>query len=144
MSLSHGLDDEAGLAILSEISAATRDAWLCRIEAYALEEAPPEGALWLVKLLVERGRFEGAAQAAIRAVKERDERRSVLWTWWDRNLRNRSEEADLRRRFTEALLVEFERGPGPRRRIVSELFGKGDAEARLPLEEFKRAIGHPR
>ena len=63
-----------------------------------------------------------------------------MWKWWEYSFGERADYKELNKDTTEALFRQFARGGVEKKRVIAEIFGKGEAEARLTNEEFRKVI----
>jgi hypothetical protein len=135
------MKDEIILKALKELHRQVKDENLATVESFALTEEAKPVAWALAGFLVERKRYDGAADVIVtRLVSTKDNRQYAMWKWWEHNFEEREDYKNITRQITDSLLRQFAKGSADRKRVVAELFGKGAAEAKLSAEEFKRAI----
>jgi hypothetical protein len=113
--------------------------------AFAYSMAP-DGATsrWLLaRVMVDHGRYDSAAELLVTDVEARPEKASTrVWTWWQEGFRRRADYSSMSLQFTDALLRQFVAQTASGKLAVARIFGKGEAEAALPIEPFKAAIGY--
>jgi hypothetical protein len=118
------------------------------LEAVASFAVSKDGAsvrCLLAHLLVDRGRFDAAAKVVLFDLVADPENRSYrLWKWWEWNYSDRKNYKELSRSFCDALLGQFDTANAETKLAVSELFGKGEKEAKMPLQQFKDSIHYDR
>lgn len=134
-------NEEAVLRAMAALSSEISESQLFTVEQFAAtEEAEP--VVWpLIRLLVEHGRFEAAAGTIVATLQRNPEQRSYrMWKWWDYNFGARADYKELSRKIGDALLNEFAKGPGDRKEVIAEIFGKGPAEAKLTPEQFRGIV----
>jgi hypothetical protein len=135
------INDENILKALNELNQRVKDEHLVTVESFALTDEAKPIAWALTRLLVERKRYDGAADVIVaRLVSEKENRQYRMWKWWEYSFGQREDYKELSRKITDSLLRQFSRGGAGRKQVVAELFGKGAAEAKLTVEEFKQAI----
>jgi hypothetical protein len=129
----------------AEFEQTIKDDELATVDDFA-ESKEGERIRWLlVRLFIDRGKFDAAAKtAAFDLVAHPKDREYRLWKWWEVGFSDRKDYNDLTRSFTDALLRQFAAGNAETKLVVAEVFGKGEAESKLPLVEFKTAIHYDR
>ena len=139
------VETRAGEIALQEecdgISRSMTVADVATLERYAASsEAKPFSFLW-ARLLVQRERYDMAARVIVSALADEPENREYrLWKWWAVSFKERPDYKQMTQRLDSGFLKEFATGPEARRLVVAQLFGKGAAEARLSVEEFKASF----
>jgi hypothetical protein len=143
----HGItDSDAGVfKALTEFEQTVKDEELATVAGFA-QSKEGEGIRWLlVRLLIDRSHYDDAAKSAIAAlVANPNGREYQLWKWWEVGFSDRKDYKELTRSLTDALLRQFAAGNAETKLVVSEVFGKGEAESKMPLEKFKTAIHYDR
>ena len=139
----HG-DDQVTIATaeLNKLSKKISDEHLSSVEQFALSK-DGESIRWLLAIfMVERGKFDSAANLFLfeLAKKQQGDRRYAMWKSWEYYFGERKDYLELSRRIGISLVHQFEIGNADYRLVIAELFGKGAAEAKLSLDEFKKAI----
>lgn len=126
---------------LNKLSKNIAEAQLPAVEAYALTKQGEKLRWWLAFFFVERGKFDSAAHLYVEDLVHRKEQRSyVMWKYWESYFIERKDYRDLSHRISISLMRQFETGNAEYKLVVAELFGKGEAESKLTVEEFKKAI----
>ena len=127
-------------AEIDSLSKRIPDEKLARVESFAVSEDGKVVRWPLGKLLVERGRFDSAAHVFVVALQNQTERSYGMWKWWETCFGERKDYQDLSRKIGVSFMHQFESGDANVRLVVAELFGKGEVEAKLSADEFKKAI----
>ncbi len=135
------VNDEKLAADADKLNRAIDDRHLPVVEQFALsDEAKP--ATWaFVQILVDRGQMDAAAHVIVHDLLSEPENREYrMWKWWDYHFSERADYKEMNLRIGESLLRQFETGTPEERLVVAELFGKGPEEAKLTVDEFRKAI----
>ena len=128
-------------AELKNLSQNLSDSQLPDVEHYALTKDGEGMRWWLAFFFVERGKLDSAAHLFVDALVRKKENRSyVMWKYWESCLGERKDFKELSRNFGSALVRQFEVGNAEYKQVVAELFGKGETEAKMSVEDFKKAI----
>lgn len=138
----HG-DEQLTRAIpaIKDLSAKISDDHLSAVEQFALTKDGKTVRWVLARLLVERDKFDFVAHVLVADLAEnKDERSYRMWKWWEYNFGERKDFMELSRKIGIALIEQFENGNADYKLVVAELFGKGEAEAKLTTNQFKTAI----
>jgi len=111
--------------------------------AYAMS-ADGQTSRWLLaRVMVDHGRYDSATQLLVADVAARPDQASKrVWRWWQQGFRRRADYSSMSLEFTDALLRQFVAETASGKLAVARIFGKGEAEAALPIEPFKAAIGY--
>ncbi len=138
-------NDKMIFKALADFGQTVNDADLEAVAAFAVSKEGA-GIRWgLAQLLVDRGRYDAAARAAIfDLVAKPKDREYRLWKWWETSFSDRKNYKELSRSFCDALLRQFDIGDAGTKVAIAEVFGKGANEARLPLQKFKDAVQYDR
>jgi hypothetical protein len=135
--------DEALLKALNDLSKRITDKHLDTVERFALLKTSKLVRWPLTRLLVERSQFDSAARIVVVALADvKKDRRYGMWKWWEVNFGERQDYKLFSRNITDSLLRQFEKGNDTTKSVVAEIFGKGKAEAKLTISEFKRVVGY--
>ena len=136
-------ENEVVLKALDELNRQLKDEHLATLESFAVTEEAKIAAWALARILVERKRYDGAADVFVtRLAAEKGDRQYRMWKWWEYNFREEKNYEELSRQITDALLRQFDKGSPDRKQAIAEVFGKGAAEAKLTAKEFKQVIGY--
>jgi uncharacterized protein (TIGR03067 family) len=132
--------DESVLKAFNELSRQVKDEHIATVEGYAVTDEAKPVAFAFGRLLVERKRYDAAADVFVTALANFRERQYAMWKWWEYSLGERKDYKELSRQIADALLRQFAKGSPDRKLIIAEVFGKGPTEAKMTVEEFQRAI----
>src|SRR5687768_14633310 len=126
------------------LSRRTRDHELPEVEAFAMT---PEGkgVRWLlVFILIQRDRFDAAANVLTCEMTEApDDREYRVGKWWWHHFNERPDYEEMSWKLADSFVRRFERANEAERLAIAETFGKGRPEAGLSAGEFRKAIGLP-
>ena len=137
----HGDDQiEAGAAEIENFSKRIADEQLPSVEQFALSKDGAATRWAFVRLLVERARFDLASHVIVEDLVPKPNRPYVLWKWWEYNFGRVKAHEEYTRLLSLALLHQFETGSAEYKMVVAELLGKGEAEAKMSNEDFKKAV----
>jgi len=131
----HSNDKEIGAA-LKQLEASIADKNLLKVENFARVNAETAVAFPMIHLLVVRGRFETAAEVAIKALTTKENRQYVMWKWWEYNFGERNDYTGLSRQIGLAYLQQFEKGDLSTRAVIADIYGRKN----LSVDEFKKVI----
>lgn len=134
--------DRMAFKAVMDFGKTVRDEDLDTVVQFSLSSEDSRTVRWpMAWLLVERKRLDAAAQIIVLDLVKNTENRSYkMWKWWAVVFGIREDFKILSCDFRAALLRKFDSGDPDSKLVVSELFGKGAAEAKLGLAEFKAAI----
>ncbi len=130
------------LAATKELSKKIPDEQLPKVETFGLSRDAKGMRFAFVPLLVDRGKYDSAARLIIKDLDESGKDREYMWKWWETMFGERKEYKELSHQFGEARLRQFDHGDDKTRLIVAEIFGKGEAETKMSLDDFKKAINY--
>jgi hypothetical protein len=133
-------DDEV-LQALRDVGQSISDDQLTTVEQFALTDEAIAIRWLLARLLVERGRFDAAANVIVTGLlPEQANRKYMMWKWWEYSFRARPDFADLSERIAHALIQQFAEGTVERRQVVADLFNLGATGPHMTVPEFRRAV----
>lgn len=97
---------------------------------------------WLVaQMLLNLEHYNSAAKVVLSyVIINPEERRYRTWKWMHVTFSARKDYQTISLQFTDALLHEFEIGDSDTKLAIADLFSRGADDAKLTLEEFKKAI----
>jgi hypothetical protein len=133
---------DVGFRQLAELSKKIINQQLQTVEQFALEKEAEQVRWFLVMLLVERNQFDGAARVIVQGPIGEKDKDYILWKGWDHFFGKRIDYRELSLQLVDALLRQFEKGEAQQKLVVAELFRKGPAEAKMDVEDFKKAINY--
>lgn len=138
----HPVEDERFLAELGALSKSIGDDRLSAVERFAATDEAKPIAWPLVRLLVDRKRFEAAASVVVTtlAAVPAEDRPYAMWKWWAYNFGEQRPDSAALNGMVDGLLSEFARGPEDRRLIVCDLFGMRKEDAKLPVGQFREKL----
>jgi hypothetical protein len=133
--------DKQAKQALTELNQRIRDEDLAQVEKFAAGKDAIGLEIAFAWLLVNRERFDSAASLMVQdLIAAKNNRRYAMWKWWEHHFGERKDYRAMTWKITDSLLLQFEKGNDDQKLVVAELFGKGKNEAKLTLQEFKKAI----
>jgi hypothetical protein len=135
-------NDAKALRQLDEISKQIADPQLASVEKFAVSDDAKSCRFLFVRLLVDRDRYDAAAHVIVKSLSEVDKDRDYMWKWWETMYGDRNEYKKMSHQIVDSLLRIFEKGNESEKLIVANIFRKSEKEAKLNVEEFKKAIGY--
>ena len=136
-------NDEDALKAIRELSKQIPDSQLPIVEKYGLSDEAKDLQFPFALLLIERNSYDPAARLIVnRLGKQVKHRQYAMWNWWESHFGKRENAKELTRRITESFLREFDKGDPKTKLVVAQIFGKGETESKMTLEDFKKSIGY--
>lgn len=136
-------NDEDALQALRELSKQIPDSQLPIVEKYGLSDDAKDLQFPFALLLIERSSYDPAARLIVnRLGKQVKHRQYTMWNWWGSHFGKREDSKELTRRITESFLREFDKGDAKTKLVVAQVFGKGETESKMTLEDFKKSIAY--
>ena len=133
--------DDEKLKHLEALNGVLTQADLPTVEAFALTPEGKPFAFAFARLLIERGRYDSAANLIVTFMldipQERDYR---MWKWWEFSFGSRPDYSDMSIQMADSLVSQFNAGPLERRIVVAEIFSKGADAAALSPPDFRKLI----
>jgi hypothetical protein len=136
-------DDKKVLQSLDGLSKKIADDQWPVVEQFAVSDEATEFRWPLAQLLVDRKEVKRAGRVITKAlVEDQGDRRYHLWKWWEFLYGNRNDYKDMSWDLTDELLDQFGRGNYDCKLAIAEVFKKGEEEAKLGVEEFKKLLDY--
>lgn len=133
--------DRAALKRLNKLNKSIADKHLKTVEAFGARKSSRPIAFALLRLLAERSRYDSAAHLATVHLDSAKDPQYAMWKWWEYNFGERKEYLKMSKLYSAALVRRFEKGDKATKLTVAKIFGKGEAEAKMSVADFKKAIG---
>ena len=132
--------DQAADSMLEAINPTIPDNQLEAVANYTKSEEGKPIAWPLGKLLVERGRFDLAADVFVTSLANVDDKQYGMWKWWEYNFRDRPDYDQLSWKIGDAFVTLFSTSTSANKRVIAEIFGKSAEDAKLSALEFRQMV----
>ena len=135
--------DVTALRQIKEFNESLADAQLPTVEKFAVSDDGKELRWAFTWILADRHRYDATAHVITKTMSEvTKDREYRMWKWWETMFGERDDYKKMSHEIATAFLQRFEKGEDSEKLVIAEIFGQGEKEAKLSVNEFKKAIGY--